>query len=165
MWLAFQSSRMSDLELTDYADRYLKDQFANIPGVGLIRLGGERQLSLRLWLDPVAMAARNITTDELEDVLKTENVEFPAGKIESKDVDLVIKVQKAYKNLNDYNELVLKRAPDGSIIKLKDIARVEFGALTTNTLFKGNGNQTVGIGIYQQSTANTIEVAKSIKKK
>ncbi|MAJ57447.1 MAG: multidrug transporter AcrB [Candidatus Pelagibacter sp.] len=165
MWLAFQSSRMSDLELTDYADRYLKDQFANIPGVGLIRLGGERQLSLRLWLDPVAMAARNITTDELEDVLKTENVEFPAGKIESKDVDLVIKVQKAYKNLNDYNELVLKRAPDGSIIKLKDIARVEFGALTTNTLFKGNGNQTVGIGIYQQSTANTIEVAQSIKKK
>ena len=49
---------MSDLELTDYADRYLKDQFANIPGVGLIRLGGERQLSLRLWLDPVAMAAK-----------------------------------------------------------------------------------------------------------
>ena len=77
--------------------------------------------------------------------------------------DLVIKVQKAYKNLNDYNELVLKRALDGSIIKLKDIARVEFGALTTN--IKGNGNQTVGIGIYQQSTANTIEVAQSIKKK
>ena len=61
MWLAFQSSRMSDLELTDYAaaDRYLKDQFANIPGVGLIRLGGERQLSLRFWLDPVAMAAED----------------------------------------------------------------------------------------------------------
>ena len=84
MWLAFQSSRMSDLELTDYADRYLKDQFANIPGVGLIRLGGERQLSLRLWLDPVAMAARNITTDELEDVLKTENVEFQPEKLSPK---------------------------------------------------------------------------------
>ena len=165
MWLAFQSARMTDLELTDYADRYLKDEFANIPGVGLIRLGGEREFSLRLWLDPVAMAARDITTDELENILRKENVEFPAGKIESKSIDLVIKVEKAYQDLNDYKELALKRAPDGSIIKLKDIAKIEFGALNTNTLFKGNGNQTVGIGIYQQSTANTIEVASRIKDK
>ena len=165
MWLAFQSARMSDLELTDYADRYLKDEFANLPGVGLIRLGGEREFSLRLWLDPVAMAARDITTDELENILRKENVEFPAGKIESKNIDLVIKVEKAYQDLNDYKELVLKRAQDGSITKLKDIARVEFGALNTNTLFKGNGKQTVGIGIYQQSTANTIEVASRIKTK
>jgi hydrophobe/amphiphile efflux-1 (HAE1) family protein len=165
MWLAFQSPRMTDLELTDYADRYLKDEFANVPGVGLIRLGGEREFSLRLWLDPVAMAARDITTDELEKILRKENVEFPAGKIESKNIELVIKVEKAYQDLNDYKELVLKRAPDGSIIKLKDIARVEFGALNTNTLFKGNGNQTVGIGIYQQSTANTIEVATRVKDK
>ena len=165
MWLAFQSARMTDLELTDYADRYLKDEFANVAGVGLIRLGGEREFSLRLWLDPVAMAARDITTDELENILRKENVEFPAGKIESKSVDLVIKVEKAYQDLNDYKELALKRAPDGSIIKLKDIANIEFGALNTNTLFKGNGNQTVGIGIYQQSTANTIEVADRIKEK
>ena len=165
MWLAFQSPRMTDLELTDYADRYLKDEFANVAGVGLIRLGGEREFSLRLWLDPVAMAARDITTDELENILRKENVEFPAGKVESKNIELVIKVEKAYQNLNDYKELILKRAPDGSIIKLKDIARVEFGALNTNTLFKGNGNQTVGIGIYQQSTANTIEVATKVKEK
>ena len=82
-----------------------------------------------------------------------------------KNIDLVIKVEKAYQDLNDYKELVLKRAQDGSITKLKDIARVEFGALNTNTLFKGNGKQTVGIGIYQQSTANTIEVALKIKTK
>ncbi|MEK9959148.1 MAG: efflux RND transporter permease subunit [Pelagibacteraceae bacterium] len=165
MWLAFQSERMNGLELTDYADRYLKDAFANIPGVGLIRLGGEREFSLRIWLDPVAMAARDITTDELENILKKENVEFPAGKLESKNIDLVIKVEKAYKDLRDYQELILKRAPDGSITKLKDIAKVEFGALNTSTLFKGNGKDTVGIGIYQQSTANTIEVAKRIKDK
>ena len=165
MWLAFQSPSMTDLELTDYADRYLKDLFSTVPGVGNIRLGGEREFSLRIWLDPIAMAARNITVLELESILKKENVEFPAGKIESKYIDLVIKVEKAYKKLGDYKNLVLKRANDGSLIKLGDIARLEFGALNSNTLFKGNGNQTVGIGIYQQSTANTIEVAKAIKKK
>ena len=66
MWLAFQSPSMTDLELTDYADRYLKDLFSTVPGVGNIRLGGEREFSLRIWLDPIAMAARNITVLELE---------------------------------------------------------------------------------------------------
>ena len=89
MWLAFQSPTMSDLELTDYANRYLKDYFANVDGVGEIRLGGERELSLRIWLDPAAMAARNITVQELEDSLRKQNVEFPAGKVESKKMDLV----------------------------------------------------------------------------
>ena len=82
MWLAFQSPNMSDLELTDYANRYLKDYFANVDGVGQINLGGERELSLRIWLDPTAMAARNITVQELEDSLRKQNVEFPAGKVE-----------------------------------------------------------------------------------
>ena len=165
MWLAFQSPTMSDLELTDYANRYLKDYFANVDGVGEIRLGGERELSLRIWLDPAAMAARNITVQELEDTLRKQNVEFPAGKVESKKMDLVIKVQKAYVELEDYKELIISRNVDGSIVKLRDVARIEVGALNTNTLFKGNGKQNVGLGIYQQSTANTIEVAKLIKEK
>ena len=165
MWLAFQSPTMSDLELSDYADRYLKDYFANVDGVGEIRLGGERQISLRIWLDPTAMAARNITVKELEDALRQQNVEFPAGKVESKKMDLIIKVQKAYVELEDYKELIITRNIDGSIVKLRDVARVELGALNTSTLFKGNGKQNVGLGIYQQSTANTIEVAKLIKEK
>ena len=165
MWLAFQSPTMSDLELTDYANRYLKDYFANVDGVGEIRLGGERELSLRIWLDPAAMAARNITVQELEDTLRKQNVEFPAGKVESKKMDLVIKVQKAYVELEDYKELIISRNIDGSIVKLRDVARIEVGALNTNTIFKGNGKQNVGLGIYQQSTANTIEVAKLIKEK
>lgn len=165
MWLAFQSPNMSDLELTDYANRYLKDYFANVDGVGQINLGGERELSLRIWLDPTAMAARNITVQELEDSLRKQNVEFPAGKVESKNMDLIIKVQKAYVKLEDYKDLILKRNNDGSLVKLRDVAKVEFGALNTSTLFKGNGKQNVGLGIYQQSTANTIEVAKLIREK
>ena len=165
MWLAFQSANMSDLELTDYANRYLKDYFANVDGVGQINLGGERELSLRIWLDPTAMAARNITVQELEDSLRKQNVEFPAGKVESKKMDLIIKVEKAYVKVEDYKDLILKRNNDGSLVKLRDVARLELGALNTSTLFKGNGVQNVGLGIYQQSTANTIEVAKLIKQK
>ncbi len=165
MWLSFSSDAMSDLELTDYADRYLTDTFSTVSGVGRVRLGGQRELSLRVWLDPLALAARDLTTQEVENVLRKENVEFPAGRIESKDIDLTIKLDKAYKNLKNYKKLPLKRANDGSIITLSDVARVEVGAESTRTLFKGNGRQVVGIGIYQQSDANTISVANGVKKK
>ena len=164
MWLSFNSDTMTDLELTDYADRYLTDLFSTVE-VGRVRLGGERELSLRVWLDPLALAARDLSTQEVEAVLRKENVEFPAGRIESKDVDLTIKLDKAYKDLESYKKLPLKRARDGSIITLSDVARVEFGAESTRTLFKGNGKQVVGIGIYQQSDANTIKVANGIKSK
>ncbi len=165
MWLSFSSETMSDLELTDYADRYLTDSFSTVSGVGRVRLGGERKLSLRVWLDPLALAARDLTTDEVEQALRKENVEFPAGRIESKDIDLTIRLDKAYQDLENYKKLPLKRANDGSIITLNDVAKVEIGAESTRTLFKGNGKQVVGIGIYQQSDANTISVANGVKKK
>ncbi len=165
MWLSFNSDTMSDLELTDYADRYLTDIFSTVDGVGRVRLGGERELSLRVWLDPIALAARDLTTQEVEKILKEENVEFPAGRIESKDIDLTIKLDKAYKNLENYKKLPLKRAKDGSIITLEDVSRVEIGAESIRTIFKGNGKQVVGIGIYQQSDANTISVANGVKEK
>jgi len=165
MWLSFSSEAMTDLELTDYADRFLTDTFSTVPGVGRVRLGGERETSLRVWLDPIALAARDLTTQEVEQALRKENIEFPAGRIESKDIDLTIKLDKAYQNLENYKKLPLKRAKDGSIITLEDVARVEVGAASTRTVFKGDGKQVVGIGIYQQSDANTIDVANGIKDK
>ena len=165
MWLSFNSEIMTDVELTDYADRYLTDLFSTVKGVGRVRLGGEREMSLRVWLDPISLAARDLTTQEVENALQKENIEFPAGRIESKDIDLTIQLENAYQEVENYKKLPLKRAQDGSIITLDDVSRIEIGAESTRTLFKGNGKQVVGIGIYQNSDANTISVANGIKKK
>ncbi len=165
MWVEFSSETMTDLELSDYADRYLIDNFSTVEGVGRVTLGGERELSLRVWMDPIALAARDLTTQEVEAVLRRENIEFPAGKIESKDIDLTIKLDKAYQDLSNYKKLPLKRSKDGTIITLEDVARVELGPASTRTLFKGNGRQVVGIGVYQQSDANTIAVAQGVREK
>ena len=151
MWMSFSSDFMTDMELTDYADRYLTDYFATVEGVGRVRLGGEREISLRIWLDPIALAARDLTTQEVEQTLK--------------DIDLTIKLENAYDKIETYKNLPLKKSFDGSITKLSDVARVEFGPVSTRTVFKGNGKQVVGIGIYQQSDANTIKVANRLKKK
>ena len=165
IWLRLRSQNLSDLDLSDYASRYLKDYFASVDGVGQIILAGEKEISLRIWINPSALAARDLTVADIEGALLKENVEFPSGRLESKRMDLTLKVDKSYKNVEDFRNLPLKKARDGSLVKLKDVAKVEFGPLNMRTMFKGNGDPVVGIGIYQQSNANTISVADGVKKK
>ena len=165
VWLRLRSKNLSDIELSDYALRYLTGYFSSVPGVGQIVLSGEKQLSIRVWFNPIALASRDLTEQEVEAVLLKENLDFPAGKLSSKNTDLVLKLERNYKNVNDFKNLVLKTQKDGSVVRLKDVAKVEVGALNIETLFKGNGYPTVGIGIYQQSDANTIDVSKGIKKR
>ena len=95
--------------------------------------------------------------------MKIQNSQL--GELSQEISILTIKLDKAYKEVENYKNLPLKRAKDGSIITLSDVSRIELGAESTRTLFKGNGKQVVGIGIYQQSDANTIAVANGIKNK
>jgi hydrophobe/amphiphile efflux-1 (HAE1) family protein len=165
IWLRLRSQNLNDLELSDYASRYLKDYFSSVDGVGQIILSGEKEISLRVWINPSALSARDLTVADIESVLLKENIELPAGRLESKRIDLNIKLDKNYKNVEDFKNLPIKRARDGSLVRLKDVARVELGPLNLRTLFKGNGDPVVGIGIYQQSNSNTIAVVDGIKKK
>jgi len=165
IWLRLRSKNLNDLDLSDYASRYLKDYFSSVDGVGQIILSGEKEISLRVWINPSALSARDLTVSDIESVLLKENIELPAGRLESKSIDLNIKVDKNYKNIEDFKNLPIKRARDGSLVRLKDVARVELGPLNLRTLFKGNGDPVVGIGIYQQSNSNTIAVVDGIKKK
>jgi hydrophobe/amphiphile efflux-1 (HAE1) family protein len=165
IWLRLRSKNLNDLDLSDYASRYLKDYFSSVDGVGQIILSGEKEISLRVWINPSSLSARDLTVSDIESVLLKENIELPAGRLESKRIDLNIKLDKNYKNVEDFKNLPIKRARDGSLVRLKDVARVELGPLNLRTLFKGNGDPVVGIGIYQQSNSNTIAVVDGIKKK
>ena len=165
IWLRLRSKNLNDLDLSDYASRYLKDYFSSVDGVGQIILSGEKEISLRVWINPSALSARDLTVSDIESILLKENIELPAGRLESKRIDLNIKLDKNYKNVEDFKNLPIKRTRDGSLVRLKDVARVELGPLNLRTLFKGNGDPVVGIGIYQQSNSNTIAVVDGIKKK
>ena len=89
MWLALSSSSWNDLELGDYAERYLVDQFSSVKNVGRIRTGGLRDLSVRVWIDPIRLAANNLTIQEVERSLRNENVNLPAGTLEANNIDSV----------------------------------------------------------------------------
>jgi len=169
MWLAVSSSNWSDLELGDYTERYLVDQFSSVKNVGRILVGGLRELSVRVWIDPIKLAANNLTIQEVEGALRSENVSLPAGTLEANNIDLTLNLDKSYNNIDKLKELPIKKLK-GSIVRLSDVANIEFGPVSEKTLFKTQTKKTlnlktVGIGIYARSGASTVELSSAIKKK
>ena len=169
MWIALTSATWSDLELGDYAERYLVDKFSSIRNVGRIRTGGLRELSIRVWIDPIKLAANNITVQEVESALLDENVRLPAGTLEANNIDLTINIDKSYNDLDKLKQLPIKKGKD-NLVRLSDVAELEFGPVTSKVLFSAQSKKalnlkTVGIGIYARSGASTVELSKDIKKK
>lgn len=163
MWLNLTGEGMSVPELTDYADRYLVDRFSVLDGVARVRIGGGQIYAMRIWLNRNELAARDITVSDVEEALRAENVELPAGSIESDKRQFTVRVERAFRDADDFANLVLKRGSDGYLVRLGEVARVEKGTEEDRTFFRGNGIPQVGIGIIKQSTANTIDVAKAAK--
>ncbi len=169
MWLALSSSTWTDLELGDFAERYLVDQFSSVKNVGRIRVGGLRELSVRVWIDPIKLAANNLTIQEVEKALRNENISLPAGTLESNNIDLTINLDKSYDNLDKIKQLPIKKGKS-NIVRLADISNIEFGPVSEKALFRAQSKdalnlKTVGIGIYARSGASTVELSNEIKKK
>ena len=169
MWLSLSSSTWSDLELGDFAERYLVDQFSSVKNVGRIRTGGLRELSVRVWIDPIKLAANNLTIQEVERALRIENVNLPAGTLEADNIDLTLNLDKSYNQIEKLRELPVKITKN-NVIRLSDIAEVRFGAVSEKTLFKAQQKnkldlKTVGIGIYARSGASIVELSKDITKR
>jgi HAE1 family hydrophobic/amphiphilic exporter-1/multidrug efflux pump len=169
MWLSLSSSTWSDLELGDYAERYLVDQFSSVKNVGRIRVGGLRELSIRVWIDPIRLAANDLTIKEVETAMRGENISLPAGTLEADNIDLTLNLDKSYNDINSIKQLPIKKTGN-KIILLSDVANIEFGPVSEKTLFKAQTKdqinlKTVGIGIYARSGASTVELSNDIKKK
>ena len=163
IWQNLVSDRMTVPELTDYAERYLVDQYSTLDGVARVRAGGGLSYAMRIWLDRQEMAARQISVSDIESALRSENIELPAGSLESEERMFKARVERNFKEPEDFAGLVLAQGDDGYLVRLGDIARVELGLVEDRTFFRGNGIPMVGIGVIKQSTANTIEVARGVK--
>ncbi|MBL4814573.1 MAG: efflux RND transporter permease subunit [Shewanella sp.] len=161
MWLNLVSDQMTTLQLTDYARRYLTDRLSVIDGVANIRIGGGKVYAMRIWIDRQALAARNLTVADIERVLKSENVELPAGSVESKERHFTVRVERSFSTVEDFANLVLSEGDDGYLIRLGDVARVEIGSEEERIMFRGNREAMIGLGVSKQSTANTLDVSRA----
>ena len=164
MWLNLVSSRMDGLELTDYAERYLVDRFSVLDGVARVWVGGARRYAMRIWLDRQAMAAQDITVADVEQALRNQNVELPAGRVESTRKEFTVRVTRLFNSAEDFRQLVVRQGDDGHLIRLRDLATVERGAEDDRSVLRGNRVPMVGLGVVRQSKANTLDVAHAVKR-
>ncbi|MBX2834932.1 MAG: efflux RND transporter permease subunit [Micavibrio sp.] len=163
IWQNLSSDRMSVPELTDYAERYLVDQYSALDGVARIRVGGGLRYAMRVWLDRQALSARGLTAGDVEQALRAENIELPAGSLQSDERIFKARVERNFKEPKDFAKLVIARGDEGYLVRLSDVARVEKGVVEDRLFFRGNREPMVGIGIIKQSTANTIDVSSAVK--
>ena len=162
-YFSLNSDAMNFMELTDYAERYIIDQLATVPGVSGVSNSGSGRFSMRVWLDRVALAARGLTVTDVENALRRENIELPAGRVESSDMEFSVRMERNYQTADDFRALVIRQGTDGHLIRLGEIAEIEIAPRFLRSEFRANGRMTVGFGIIKQSKANSVAVLAGVK--
>ena len=151
------------MQVTDYIDRNLADRFSSLDGVSRVNVFGEALPAMRIWIDPTKLTAVGLTTGDIESALRAQNVELPAGRIEARDQNVTIRVNRPFVTPQQFAQLVIGRGSNGYLVRLADVARVEQGPEDPYNRFRYNGSTAQGIGIVRQSGANTLAVADSVK--
>ena len=162
MWIALFSESRSTLELSNLAERQIRDRLQVVPGVGGINFGGQKRPSMRIWLDSTKMAARQITAADIRALLQRENVELPSGRIEGEKRSLSIVARGRMDQPEQYADLIVREVA-GSPVRLREVATVEIGPEVEDTIARFNGKPAVGLGVVKQSDANAIDVARRVR--
>ena len=162
LFLAFYSDRHSELEITDYADRYVKDQLQTLGGVAEVRAFGEREYAMRIWLDPERLAAYQLTPQDVELALRRQNVEVPSGRIESAQREFTVLAETDLRTPEQFNALIVKEA-NGHLVRLEEIGHAELGAADERRIVRFNGKPAIALGVIKQATANPLEVSEEVR--
>ncbi len=163
MWINVYSTSRDAMELSDYVHINLEPRFSTVQGVASLRIGGDREKAMRVWLDRRAMAARGITVTDVESALRQENVELGAGMLESADRNYTLRTIRAYQTVEDFQNLVVARGENNYLIRLAEIANVEIAPVDDKQVFRQGGRPGIGIGIIKQPGASTLDVSAAVR--
>jgi multidrug efflux pump len=165
IWLNVASTQRNMLEITDYMERYLVDQFATLEGVANVRLNGARRYAMRVWLSRESLAARQLTVTDVEGALLRENVELPAGRLESAEREFSLRTDTNLRTEEDFRNLVVGRGPDGYLVRLGEVAEVRLASDDDRSLSRSNGAIGLSMAIIPQSKANVLATSNAVKKR
>ncbi len=162
IWLAYTSETMGTLELTDLINRVVKPRLQTVPGVADVQIGGDRRYAMRVWLDADRLAAYRLTVQDVEDALRRQNLEVPAGRIESTSREFSVTSRTDLNTVAQFNEIAL-RTVNGYTVRLRDVGRVQEAAASERSRVRLNGVPSISTGIIRNATANPLEVAAGVK--
>jgi multidrug efflux pump len=164
LFIILTSNSRNGLELTDFAERYLVDRLGAVSGVASVQINGARRYSMRVWLDRGAMAARRVTVSDIESALRAENIELPAGRIESRQREFTLRTDTAMRTEDDFRNLVVGRGEDGYLVRLSEVAMVQLAAENQRAGSAVDGGPALLLPVTPLSTANVLEVANAVRK-
>jgi multidrug efflux pump len=162
LWLALASERHTQLELSTLADTQLQDRLSKLPGVSNVIIGGERRYSMRVWIHNARLTALGLTVSDIEAALRRENVDLPSGRIEGSRREFTVRTLGELQTPEQYGEMILAER-SGTVVRLRDVARVEAGPESERNMVRVDGNPAVGMGVVKQSKANTVAVADEVR--
>lgn len=166
IWIAFSSDKHSALEVTDVANRIVKPRLQTLPGAADVRIFGDRKFAMRIWLDPERLVAYKITPQEVEDALRKQNVEIPAGRIESRQREFNVVAETDLATPEEFENVIVKQSSDAKgayPVRVRDLGRVEIGAQSERSTVRFNGKSAVSLGVIKQSTANPLDLSKALR--
>ena len=158
------NNKYSTLFMSNYLDIYVRDSLKRVPGVANVIIFGERKYSMRLWLDPVRMAGRGLTAPDVVSALAEQNVEVAAGQVgqqparEGQQYQISVRAVGRLSEPGQFDNIILKTNADGTLVRLKDVGRAELGAEDYSSDLQFNGQDAIGLGVTQLSTANALDV-------
>ena len=162
MWLAFSSETRSPLEINDLLNRIVKPRLQTVTGVADVPIYGERRYAMRIWLDPERMAGYRLTTQDVEDAIRRNNLELPAGRIESQQREFSVTSQTELARPAQFSDIVI-RTVNGFPVRMRDVARVEESAASDRSRVRLNGRDAISMGVIRQATANPLELSAGVR--
>ncbi|MEY4564150.1 MAG: hypothetical protein RLZZ618_3427 [Pseudomonadota bacterium] len=161
IYLAFSSETLSPLQITDLVNRIVKPRLQTVPGVADVQINGDRKFAMRIWVDPDKLASYNLTVQDVEDALRKQNLEVPAGRIESQQREFSVTAQTDLTTPTQFGDVSIKSV-NGYSVRLRDVARIEEGPASERSSVRLNGVPAVSMGVIRQATANPLEVSAGV---
>ncbi len=165
------NGKYDSLYMRNYATLKVKDELARLPGVGQIQIFGSGEYAMRVWLDPNKVAARGLTASDVVTAMQEQNVQVSAGQLgaeplpQESDFLISINAQGRLHTEEEFGNIILKTAQDGSLVRLRDVARIEMGSGSYALRSQLNNKDAVGIGIFQSPGANAIDLSNAVRAK
>ncbi|KAA8726613.1 efflux RND transporter permease subunit [Ewingella americana] len=165
------SGKYDSLYLSNYATLKVKDELARLPGVGQVQIFGAGEYAMRVWLDPNKVASRGLTASDVVNAMREQNVQVSAGQLGAEpmptksDYLLSINAQGRLQNEEEFGNIILKTSDDGTVVRLRDVARIEMGSGNYALRSQLNNKDAVGIGIFQAPGANAINLSDAVRDK